>query len=226
MPGTDNVIRFPQTGQHSASGDSAAARAAETGTEGRQEQGSGAPDEMSVQLTAVAERRDRHAFVALFRHFSPRVRAYLLRRSRDWSKVDDVLQDVFATVWHKANLYDGRSATASAWIFTIARNRSIDAFRRERRPEVDWEDPALQPTPALGAEETVVAQQRTESVLAALAVLSDEQREVVHLSFYEGESYAAIAVRLGIPLGTVKSRARLAFGRLRTELGQQREELR
>ena len=181
---------------------------------------------MSERLLAVAGQGDRAAFAALFRHFGPRIRAYLLRADGDAAKVDDILQETFAAVWRKAGQYDSRRATAAAWIFAIARNRRIDAFRRERRPEFDPEDPAFRSDPLPDGEETLAARERAESVRAALAALSDEQREVLRLSFYEGENYAAIAIRLGIPLGTVKSRARLAFGRLRAALGAQREELR
>ena len=183
-------------------------------------------DEMSARLVAVAERGDRGAFASLFRHFGPRIRAYLLRAGGDAGKVDDVLQDTFAAVWNRAALYDRRRASAATWIFAIARNRRIDAFRRDRRPEFDPQDPALHPDPLPGGEEALTAHERAEAVRNALAGLSEEQREILWLSFYEGESYAAIAIRLGIPLGTVKSRARLAFGRLRSELGTRREDLR
>ena len=185
----------------------------------------GPVDDMTARLLAVAERRDREAFSALFHHFGPRLRAWLLRGGGDPAGVDDVLQEVFTAIWRKAALYDSRRATAAAWIFAIARNRRIDAFRRDRRPELDPEDPALRPDPPCDAEQALVASQRADAVRAALGSLSKEQREVLQLSFYEGESYAAIAIRLGIPLGTVKSRARLAFARLRAELGRRREEL-
>ena len=181
---------------------------------------------MSARLIAVAEHGDRKAFAELFRHFGPRIRAWLVRGGGNAGTVDDVLQEIFATVWRKASLYDSRRASAAAWIFAIARNRRIDAFRRERRPEFDPDDPALRPDPIPDGEQTLVASQRTEAVRAAISALSEDQREVLRLSFYEGESYAAIAIRLGVPLGTVKSRARLAFGHLRAALGPDREQLR
>ncbi len=175
-------------------------------------------------MDAIAKRGDHEAFQALFRHFAPRVRAYLRRAGGDNERVDDILQDVFATVWRKASQYDNRRAPVSAWIFAIARNQRIDAFRRERRPEFDPEDPAFRPAPQPDGAEMLAERQRIEAVRSALAKLSEEQSEVLQLSFYEGESYAAIAIRLGIPLGTVKSRARLAFRHLRKELGNQRED--
>ena len=186
----------------------------------------GPADDMSARLVAVAERGDREAFAALFRHFGPRIRGWLVRGGGEEGKVDDVLQEIFATVWSRAKLYDSRRASAATWIFAIARNRRIDAFRRDRRPEFDPEDPVFRSDPLPDGEQALAGRQRVDAVQAALAALSDEQREVLRLSFVDGESYAAIAIRLGIPLGTVKSRARLAFARLRAELDSQGEELR
>ncbi len=183
-------------------------------------------DAMSACLVAVAERGDREAFADLFRHFGPRIKGWLLRGGGEPGKVDDVLQEIFATVWSRAKLYDSRRASAATWIFTIARNRRIDAFRRDRRPEFDPGDPAFMAEPLPDGEQALAGRQRVDAVQAALAALSEEQREVLRLSFVDGESYAAIAIRLGIPLGTVKSRARLAFARLRAELDSRREELR
>ena len=242
METSENVIGFPRRRRDGTSGGKRSARLetargeagrlaarAEAGrtaarAEAGRESGSDDSDGMSVRLEAVAERGDRAAFTELFRHFAPRVRAYLLRGGGDAGGVEDVLQETFATVWRKARLYDRRRASAGAWIFAVARNRRIDAFRRERRPGFDPHDPAFLPGPAPEADQALEEGQRAEAVRAALAALSDRQREVLWLSFYEGESYAAIAVRLGIPLGTVKSRARLAFKRLRRSLAAQREE--
>ena len=186
----------------------------------------GRTDEMSAWLVAVAERGDREAFASLFRHFGPRIRAYLLRAGGDAGRVDDVLQETFTSVWNRAALYDRSRASAATWIFTIARNRMIDAFRHDSRPEFDPNDPALHPNPLPGGEEAFATQERAEAIKNALATLSEGQREVLWLSFYEGESYPEIAIRLGIPVGTVKSRARLAFGRLRSELGTKWKDMR
>lgn len=198
---------------------------AETGTTCRSTAGAPAPDVLSAWLCAVARQRDRTAFTHLVRHFAPRVRAYLLRGGGEPGRVDDVLQDTFATVWQKADTFDPRRGSAAAWIFTIARNRRIDAFRRDRRPEFDPRDPAFLPDPRPDGEQVTAARQREEAVRAALTTLREEQREVLRLSFYEGEPYAAIAVQLGVPLGTVKSRARLAFRHLRAALAAHREGL-
>ena len=221
MEESGKVLGFPRRRPDRGSRVGAAATHPETG----QERIAGKPDAMSERLAAVAERADRTAFDELFRHFAPKVRCYLLRGGGDAGRVDDVLQETFAAVWRKAGLYDRRRATAATWIFAIARNLRIDAYRRARRPEYDPRDPALQPEPLPDGEKALTAGQRAEAVRIALRALSDEQREVLRLSFYEGETYAAIAVRLGLPLGTVKSRARLAFDHLRAALESQREAL-
>lgn len=223
MKKTGNVLGFRRLGRASRDNASPHAQGARTGNgaEGH----SSEAHAMSTRLEAIAERADTVAFAELFRHFAPRVRAYLLRGGGDAGQVDDVVQDTFATVWRKAGHYDRRRASAAAWIFAIARNRRIDVYRRERRPEFDPRDPAFQPDPLPDGERALTAVQRAEAVRTALDELSEEQREVLRLAFYEGETYAAIAVRLGIPLGTVKSRARLAFGHMRAALEARREAL-
>ncbi len=181
---------------------------------------------MSGCLLAVAERADREAFGLLFRHFAPRIRTWLLCGGTDADHADEIVQEIFVTVWRKARQYDSRRAGAAAWIYAIARNQRIDMLRRLRRPRFDPDDPAFRPDPPCDGEQSFAARQRADAVRAALASLNCAQREILQLSFYEGESYAAIAVRLGLPVGTVKSRARLAFGHLRAKLGLLREELR
>lgn len=175
-------------------------------------------DEMSELLVDVAERRDRAAFAALFRHFAPRVKAFLMRFGDDRGRVEEVLQETFVVVWTRAVTYDPSRASAATWIFTIARNRRIDAFRRERRPEFDPTDPAFVPEPEPEGEDRITARERAESVQEALSDLSEDQREVLRLSFFEDNSHDAIAKKLGLPVGTVKSRIRLAYGHLRTRL--------
>ena len=226
MGGNKNVIGFPLRGSGRHSTEKAPAGSAAEDAERRPDRTAAGLGAMSARLLAVAERGDRAAFADLYRHFGPRVRAYLLRAGGDASRVDDILQETFAAVWRKAGQYDSGRASAAAWIFAIARNQRIDAFRRDRRPEFDPDDPAFRPGPPPEGEETLATRERDEAVRAALAALSEEQREVLRLSFFEGETYAAIAIHTGIPLGTVKSRARLAFGNLREELRSRREELR
>ena len=175
-------------------------------------------------IEAVATRRDRAAFVRLFQHFAPRVKTFMLRSGASEAAAEEIAQETMLTVWRKADSFKPGTAGAAAWIFTITRNLRIDAFRRGRRGgalEVDSDqdiaEPQLdaRPTP----ESQVAAAQVEHCVRQAMAQLSNEQLRVVELSFFEDKPHGEIAELLQIPLGTVKSRLRLAIARLRALLG-------
>jgi len=171
-------------------------------------------------LWQIAESSDRQAFEQVFAHFAPRVKAYMMRLGSDGASAEELTQEALAAVWRKAGQYDPAKAGASTWIFTIARNLRIDAFRKENRPELDPNDPALVPEPDKSAEETVFASQRARQMKVVLRELPEEQRRIVNLSFYEDRTHTEIAQQLDLPLGTVKSRLRLAFQRIRNSLGE------
>jgi RNA polymerase sigma-70 factor (ECF subfamily) len=169
-------------------------------------------------VEAVAARRDREAFLALYGFYAPRVKAYLIR-SGGSHLADETTQEAMLAVWRKAALFDPAKASASTWIFTIARNLFIDRKRRERRPEIDPSDPLLAEgeTPA---DQALSARQSETRVRAALSSLPADQAQVITMAFFEDKPHSAIAAELKLPLGTVKSRLRLAFGRLRGVLGE------
>jgi len=121
-------------------------------------------------------------------------------------------------VWNKADKFDPSRGTVSTWIFTIARNLRIDAFRRENRPDFDPNDPAFVPDDIAPADAELDARGEAEQLHHAIAALPEEQAALLKLSFFEDQSHSAIAARLNIPLGTVKSRLRLAFDKLRATL--------
>lgn len=165
-------------------------------------------------IQAIATRADRGAFVALFTRFAPRVKVYLLRLGLDNATAEEHAQEVLLVVWRKATQFDPARATAAAWIFTIARNLRIDAARRaQRTPPLP--DPADEPSPEPGADAVLAAEDRSTRVRAALAALPAEQADVIRLAFFDDRPHADIERVLGIPLGTVKSRLRLAISRLR-----------
>ncbi|WP_439815657.1 sigma-70 family RNA polymerase sigma factor [Zavarzinia sp. CC-PAN008] len=172
-------------------------------------------------LQAVALSQDREAFETLFRHFAPRVKSYLLRQQGDATRAEELMQETMVLVWRKAHLFDPAKAAPATWIFRIARNLRIDAFRRERHPEIDPADPVLLPEPEPAGDTTLQRAQEAGMVSHALSSLSEAEQAVVRLSFYEDLSHSLIAERLGVPLGTVKSRLRLAFGKLRRILGEE-----
>ncbi len=176
-----------------------------------------------ADLLAVARRRDREAFGRLFDHYAPRVKAYLRRLGADPQQAEELTQEVMLTVWRRAAQYDPRRATPGTWIFRIARNRRIDALRRERRPpeaeeaevegEAGGEEAASLPGAALEAEsEALLLEKRLRE---AIAGLPPEQAEILRLYYLEEMPQGEIADTLGLPLGTVKSRLRLALAKLR-----------
>jgi RNA polymerase sigma-70 factor (ECF subfamily) len=174
------------------------------------------------RIHRVAKFGDRAAFADLFSHFAPRIKSYMLRLGASQGEAEDLAQEAMVSVWRKAAQFECRKAAATTWIFAIARNLRIDRLRREHRPEIDPDDPTLVPDDAPLADQLVSTQQTKESVRRALRDLPEEQVRVVEMSFFEDMPHAAISESLGIPLGTVKSRLRLAMNRLRDALGDVR----
>lgn len=176
------------------------------------------PTDPGRDIVAIAKFEDRAAFARLFDHFSPRIKGLLMRRGAGAELAEDLAQEAMLTVWRKAAQFDPAKASAATWIFTIARNLSIDRLRREQRSSVyalamnEDADPPEQPDEALDAA------QRDRGVREALKTLPEEQLQVVKLSFIEGRTHMEIADALQIPLGTVKSRMRLAIVKLRDAL--------
>lgn len=169
-------------------------------------------------VEAIAQRADKAAFAALFKHFAPKIKGYLIKIGTDRGQAEELTQEVMLTVWRKAATFDRAQASVSTWLFTIARNRRIDAVRRERRPELDPSDPLLVPDEPAAPDERIDAMRREERVARALKTLPKEQADLVREAFYLAKSHSEIAEETKIPLGTVKSRLRLAFTRLRKAL--------
>jgi len=175
-------------------------------------------ERFAALAAAVAKDRDKLAFEALFDHFAPRIRAYLIRLKLEPGAAEELTQDVMAVLWHKAALYDPERSSLSTWLFRIARNRRIDATRRARSGAIDFGDPYFQPDGPMPADETIDVARRGARIRAALDALPADQVALVRMAFFLGLSHSQIADETGVPLGTVKSRIRLAFGRLRRAL--------
>jgi RNA polymerase sigma-70 factor (ECF subfamily) len=166
-----------------------------------------------AHVQQIKTRQDKAAFAELFRHFAPRVKAFLIRSGTDAGLAEECAQEVMATLWHKAHLFDPSRASVATWIFTIARNRRIDALRKQRRPEpeeLSW-GPEAEPA----QDDVMSLQQESEKLRTALATLPDAQRELVERAYFGDLSHSEIANETGLPLGTIKSRIRLALDRLR-----------
>lgn len=159
---------------------------------------------------------DASSFERIFEHYAPRLRAYFARHGLAASVADDAAQEVLLSVWHHGEKFDSDRGSMSAWVFAIARNRLIDTVRRARRPEPSADDPCWvggndAPSPELVAEE----RSRHEGLRKALSALPAEQLRVLEALYFEGQSMSEHAQASGTPLGTVKTRARLALKALR-----------
>lgn len=173
-------------------------------------------DEWTACLMQIQSDRDKEAFVRLFRHFAPRAKAYLMKSGASASLAEETTQEAMAQVWHKADRFDPAKASAATWIFTILRNKQIDAIRKTKRPEPEdlpWGNEAPR-----DPEEIVETSQQENRLRQAVRALPQKQRIIVEKAFFSHLSHSEIAEVTGLPLGTIKSRIRLALDRLRHEL--------
>lgn len=172
---------------------------------------------LEADIDAVASNKDRAAFARVFAYYGPRVKAYLRRLGADDGVAEDLTQEVLLTVWRRAHQFDRTRASLGTWVYTIARNKRIDALRRERRPDFDPDDPALvgdaESSPR--GDRVAEAGQARRKMMEAVEQLPVEQAQLLRIFYFEDKPHSAIAAELGLPLGTVKSRLRLALGKLR-----------
>ena len=173
---------------------------------------------MEVLLQAIAETGDRRAFAEFFAYFAPRVKGFLMKGGASAHEADDLAQEVLVKVLRKAKLFDSSKASAATWVFAIARNARIDAIRRATKPDLDPDEPMLMPEEAPRADVVCELKERDARIRDAVERLPAEQREAMLLHFYGDEPHSVVAERLGLPLGTVKSRLRLAIEKVRKEL--------
>lgn len=164
-------------------------------------------------VARIRDNQDQAAFAELFRHFAPRIKAFLMKSGSDAATAEECAQEVMATLWRKAHMFDPARASVATWIFTIARNRRIDALRKQRRPEP--EDLTWGPEAEPDQEDVLTLQQESEKLRQALGELPDAQRELIERAYFGDLSHSEIAAKTGLPLGTIKSRIRLALDRLR-----------
>lgn len=170
-------------------------------------------------LTVVAENRDHAAFRTLFDYFAPRIKSFARRRGADLSLAEKVVQETMVRVWTKAGQFDPQKASSATWVFTIARNLHVDMIREAARPEPDTNDPSFLPDPELTATDAIALGRDIARLRCLMGALPGEQREVLTCAFLEEMTHPEIAEQLDIPLGTVKSRIRLALKRVREGFG-------
>jgi RNA polymerase sigma-70 factor (ECF subfamily) len=177
--------------------------------------------EFATRISQIANDRNEAAFEIVFRYFAPRIKSYCLKLGVDASGAEEITQEAMVSVWRNAAQFDPSKASPSTWIFTIARNLTIDRFRKIRRPQIDPNDPALVPEDEPSPDRLIEQAEQQENLRKIMDALSANERDVLMLSFYENLSHGEISKQLRIPLGTVKSRIRLAFAKIRSTLDQQ-----
>ena len=176
--------------------------------------------ELDALLTKVGRDKDKTAFATLFSYFAPRLKSFLLRLGTDMSTAEELAQEAMIMVWRRAETFDPKQAGASTWIFTIARNKRIDRLRRDGRPLPDMLDPAMMPDQPETGLEAVNRGEEEDKLRQAMKKLPEEQAKMIFAAYYEEKSHREIAEESGLPLGTVKSRIRLALTRLRAHLDE------
>ncbi|MCP4595503.1 sigma-70 family RNA polymerase sigma factor [Neptuniibacter sp.] len=163
-------------------------------------------------LAQLAETKKKTLYIELFKHFAPKVKAYIIRLGLVETTAEELMQETMLAVWRKAHMYNRSKAAASTWIFTLARNLSIDWMRKQKYPEYGLEEWHEEPDEHNPGEEMVTS----DRLNRAIAQLPEKQAQVIYMSFFEGRSHSDISDRLGVPLGSVKSRIRLASEKLKT----------
>ena len=178
----------------------------------------GTGDPWSILIADVALKRDEAAFKCLYNHFAPRVKSFIMRGGMSTEIAEGVAQETLLTVWRKAKQFDSGKASASTWIYTIARNKKIDRLRKDLRPLPDHNDPVYMYNGESSPETDAANNQSAVRIREIIEGLPEDQKQVLILSFLEDEPHSVISDTLGIPLGTVKSRIRLAMERMRHAL--------
>ena len=176
--------------------------------------------ELDELLVRVGRYKDKTAFASLFAYFAPRLKSFLLRLGSDISTAEELSQEAMIMVWRRAETFDPAQAGASTWIFTIARNKRIDRLRKDGRPLPDMLDLAMMPDAPETGLEAVNRGEEEDKLRQAMKKLPEEQAKMIFAAYYEEKSHREISEESGLPLGTVKSRIRLALSRLRANLDE------
>ena len=174
-------------------------------------------------LIDIGANRNKQAFAVVFEYFAPRLKSFLMRSGLSPDQAEELAQETMLAVWHKASNFNPDKASASTWLYTIARNKKIDLFRKNDRPEPDPNDPYFQENVFNAQDDTISASRESDQIVEAMKSLPQEQANLVHMAFFEEKTHQEIAEKTGIALGTVKSRIRLALQKLETALKGQIE---
>jgi RNA polymerase sigma-70 factor (ECF subfamily) len=171
-----------------------------------------------LALAKVAESQDIGSFKKIFDYFSPRLKSFLMRSGADEAIAEEIIQETMTIIWTKADYYDPKVASPSTWIYTIARNKKIDILRKSRKAILEDIDTAILPPVESKADENIEHEQKFEMIAQYLDDLPEDQLNLLKMNFFEEKSHGEISEITKIPLGTVKSRIRLALEKIRGRL--------
>lgn len=172
-------------------------------------------NELSLCLELIGKNQDKTAFSNIFKYFAPRLKSFLVKAGSTVSQAEEVIQEVMIAVWTKAATYDSNKSSVSTWVYTIARNKRIDKIRKEKRHYLSESDEGLEIPVDSTQEKEIFSVQVSNTLKKYMSTLPDEQSKLLKLSYFYNKTHADISEELKIPLGTVKSRIRLALTKMR-----------
>ncbi len=172
-------------------------------------------DDLTLCVELIGKNQDKLAFNNIFRYFAPRLKSFLVKAGSTESQAEEVIQEVMIAVWTKSSTYDSSKSSVSTWIYTIARNKRIDKIRKEKRHYLSESDEGLEIPVDSTQEKEIFSAQVSSSLRKYMSNLPEEQSKLLKLSYFYNKTHADISEELKIPLGTVKSRIRLALTKMR-----------
>jgi RNA polymerase sigma-70 factor (ECF subfamily) len=172
-------------------------------------------EDLSSCLDNIAKNQDKHSFSLIFKHFAPRLKSFLIKAGSTDTQAEGVIQEVMIAVWTKSGTYNKDKSSVSTWIYTIARNKRIDKLRKEKRHFLTESDEGLEIPVNSTQEKEIFSTQMSQNIRKYMSNLPDEQSKLIRLSYFYDKTHVDIANELKIPLGTVKSRIRLALSKMR-----------
>ena len=172
-------------------------------------------DDLTLCVELIGKNQDKLAFNSIFKYFAPRLKSFLVKAGSTDSQAEEVIQEVMIAVWTKSSTYDSSKSSVSTWIYTIARNKRIDKIRKEKRHYLSESDEGLEIPVDSTQEKEIFTAQVSNSLKKYMSNLPEEQSKLLKLSYFYNKTHADISTELKIPLGTVKSRIRLALTKMR-----------
>jgi RNA polymerase sigma-70 factor (ECF subfamily) len=172
-------------------------------------------EHLSNCLQDIADSQNTDSFAIIFKHFAPRLKSYLMKLGAVDNQAEEVIQEVMIAVWTKSASYDSSKSSVGTWIYTIARNKRIDKIRKDKRHYLTESDEGLEIPVESTQEKEIFSGQMSIMLKKYIENLPEEQGKLLKLSYFFDKTHSDISEELDIPLGTVKSRIRLALTKMR-----------